>query len=134
MKPTLILANKADLNGAGDTFALFQEYLSLPLPCFSVSALAKTGLEELKAAIYKALGILRVYTKAPGKEADLTSPYVVKERTTVYEFAGLIHKEIQQTLKYARIWGRKVFDGQMVQRDYVLNEGDIIELHSTKAG
>jgi hypothetical protein len=32
-------------------------------------------------------------------------------------------------MKYARIWGTSVHDGQMVQRDYVLHDGDIVEIH-----
>lgn len=28
----------------------------------------------------------------------------------------------------ARVWGSAQFDGQMVQRDYVLQEGDVVEL------
>jgi ribosome-interacting GTPase 1 len=32
-------------------------------------------------------------------------------------------------LKYARVWGKGVYDGQMVQRDYVLQEGDVAEFH-----
>jgi hypothetical protein len=26
------------------------------------------------------------------------------------------------------VWGSTMFDGQMVQRDYVLQDGDIVEL------
>jgi len=31
-------------------------------------------------------------------------------------------------LKAARLWGSSVFDGQLVQRDYVLQDGDVLEL------
>jgi ribosome-interacting GTPase 1 len=31
-------------------------------------------------------------------------------------------------MKSARVWGALVYDGQMVQRDYVLQDGDVIEL------
>ncbi|HHO75518.1 MAG TPA: TGS domain-containing protein [Deltaproteobacteria bacterium] len=39
------------------------------------------------------------------------------------------NEELSQKLNYARIWGKTVHDGQMVQRDYVMNDGDIIEIH-----
>jgi len=32
--------------------------------------------------------------------------------------------------KYARIWGAGTFDGQMVQREHVLADGDVLELHA----
>jgi ribosome-interacting GTPase 1 len=36
------------------------------------------------------------------------------------------HKGTEK-LKYARVRGKGVYDGQMVQRDYVLQEGDVAE-------
>jgi ribosome-interacting GTPase 1 len=44
------------------------------------------------------------------------------------DFAGKVHKDFAQKLKSARVWGTAVFDGQLVQRDYVLQDGDIVEL------
>ena len=38
------------------------------------------------------------------------------------------HKGTEK-LKYARMWGASVYDGQMVQRDYVLQDGDVAEFH-----
>jgi len=32
-------------------------------------------------------------------------------------------------LRFARIWGSGRFDGQSVQRDHVLADRDVIELH-----
>jgi hypothetical protein len=40
-----------------------------------------------------------------------------------------IHKDFAAKLRYAKIWGSGKFDGQMVKRDYRVNEGDVIELH-----
>ena len=38
-------------------------------------------------------------------------------------------KDFASKLKYAKLWGRGKFDGQRVQRDYPLQDGDIIEFH-----
>jgi ribosome-interacting GTPase 1 len=54
---------------------------------------------------------------------------VVKKGGTVEEVAEYVHKDFRSQLKYAQIWGSGKFDGQRVKRDYVLQEGDIIELH-----
>lgn len=44
------------------------------------------------------------------------------------DFAGKVHQDFARKLKSARVWGTAVFDGQLVQRDYVLQDGDIVEL------
>jgi ribosome-interacting GTPase 1 len=41
-----------------------------------------------------------------------------------------VHKDIATSLKFARVWGADTFDGQRVTRDYVVQDGDVIELHS----
>jgi len=53
------------------------------------------------------------------------------EKVTALEamLAIMPHHKGTDKLQYARIWGSGKFDGQRVQRDYVLQDGDIIELH-----
>ena len=62
------------------------------------------------------------------KEAE--DRYRQAKTTPVLDFASQIHKDFLQSLKFARIWGKEKYDGQMLQRDYVLRDGDIIELHT----
>jgi ribosome-interacting GTPase 1 len=76
------------------------------------------------------LDVVRVYTKTPGKKPDLTAPYTLSRGSTVVDVAGMVHKDFAQQLKYARIWGTDKYDGQMVQRDYVVQDEDVIELHT----
>ncbi len=73
--------------------------------------------------------VIRVYTKVPGKEPNRAVPFVLPKRTTLEELAGKIHKDFVNKLKFAKIWGTTVFDGQLVQRDYVLQDGDVVEIH-----
>ena len=73
--------------------------------------------------------LIRVYTKSPGKEPDLNSPFVLFKESTLEELAEQIHKDFVTKLKFAKVWGRSVFEGQMVQRDYILQDGDIVEIH-----
>ena len=40
-----------------------------------------------------------------------------------------VHNDFAQNLKFARIWGEHAYDGQRVTREYVLDDGDVIELH-----
>ena len=45
------------------------------------------------------------------------------------DLASAIHKDLLQQLKFARIWGESAHDGQTVQREHVLTEGDVVEIH-----
>jgi hypothetical protein len=47
--------------------------------------------------------------------------------STLEDLGGKIHNDFVHKLKYARAWGKSVRDGQMVQRDYVLQDGDVVE-------
>jgi uncharacterized protein len=76
------------------------------------------------------LNLVRVYTRAPGKAANFKSPFVVPARTTLQELADRIHHDLGRNFKFARVWGRDTFEGQRVQRDYLLREGDVVEIHT----
>ena len=71
-----------------------------------------------------------MHTKTPGRKAALDAPYVLARGSTVLDVAEHVHKDVAASMKYARIWGEGKYDGQMVQRDYVVEDNDIIELHS----
>ncbi|HNT58090.1 MAG TPA: TGS domain-containing protein, partial [Syntrophales bacterium] len=62
------------------------------------------------------------------KPPDLDEPYMLPQGSTVEALAEKIHKDFIGKLKTARIWGKAVRDGQMVQRDYVFEDGDVVEL------
>lgn len=128
LKPFLVVTNKGDDQESEELLEIVCEMLEEDWSCLSVSANTGRNLEDLRWAIFKALNIIRVYSKPPGEEPDLTAPFVLKEGETVEEFAGKIHRDFYQSLKSARIWGTGVFDGQMVGRDHVLHDGDIVEL------
>jgi ribosome-interacting GTPase 1 len=73
---------------------------------------------------------VRVYTKTPGKPADADKPFTVRRGGTVHDVARLVHKDIASGLKFARVWGPEVFDGQQVGPDHLVCDGDLVELHS----
>jgi ribosome-interacting GTPase 1 len=76
------------------------------------------------------MGVIRVYTKLPTKKvADLDRPFTVKNGDSLLDLAGQVHKDYTEKLKFARIWGSQVHDGTPVKGDYVLVDGDIVEMH-----
>ncbi|MBW1990900.1 MAG: TGS domain-containing protein [Deltaproteobacteria bacterium] len=127
---TLVILNRADLLPDPEELDLYLELLRERLPTLAVSAEQRTGLPELKAALFDLLGKVRVYTRPPGKAADFKSPFVIPRNTTVAELADLIHHDLGRKFKFARVWGKNTFDGQRVQRDYLLQEGDVVEIHT----
>jgi hypothetical protein len=127
--PFLVLANKNDDESTDENLQIFRELTDNDWPMISVSTITGRNLEMLKNTLVDKLQIIRVYSKAPGKEPDLTAPFVLKRGSTVEDFAGKVHKDFVDKLKIAKVWGDVVFDGQMVQRDYILRDGDVVELH-----
>jgi ribosome-interacting GTPase 1 len=126
---TLLVGNKLDAEGAGDRLAIVREWLGPRFPIVAVSARTGEGLESLRAAAYDLLGVLRVYTKVPGKPADRTRPFTLPVGSTVLDLAREIHRDFEHSLKSARVWGTGVFDGQPVKRDHELHDADVVELH-----
>ncbi len=94
-----------------------------------ISAETGTSLEELPATFFRLLDIIRIYAKPPGKPADMTDPFTLPAGSTVMDLATAIHRQLAEKLKFARIWGTGVYDGQNAQRNHILNDKDIIELH-----
>jgi uncharacterized protein len=127
--PVLVLANKCDDESLDELCEIFREMMGEDRPVLAVSALTGRNFTQLKEAVFQRLDLVRIYSKTPGEEPDLEAPFVLKYGATVEELAGRVHKDFQEQLKFAKVWGSTAFDGQMVQRDYVLQDGDIIELH-----
>ncbi len=126
--PFMVLANKCDDASLDENCHILIELLEDDWPILPVSTRTGRGLEVFKKAIYDRLGIMRVYSKPPGKDPDFTTPFVLKQGGTVNDFAGKVHKDFIDALKTARVWGQGVYDGQLVQHDHVLHEGDVVEL------
>ena len=125
----LIIGNKLDLNNASENYIALENKYKEQVPIIAVSAKEGVGLEGLKRNIYELLGIIRVYTKAPGQKPDFTDPIILDRGSTLEDAAAEVHKDFAQKLKYARIWGSGKHDGVMAKRDHVLQDGDVIELH-----
>ena len=131
--PTLLLANKADLLDHADTDLEVLAELEQPhFPALLLSAQSGLGLGDLGAWLWRQLGLVRVYTKAPGKPPENSRPFTLRAgEQTVEDAARLVHRDMARTLKYARVWGRSVAaDGQHVGREHRLADRDILELHA----
>jgi small GTP-binding protein len=94
-----------------------------------VTKISQLDPEELKEKIWKMLGMIRIYTKEPGREPE-SHPLVLKNGATVRDVANRLHKDFVKFFKFARVWGASVkFQGEKVGLDHELKDKDIIEIH-----
>ncbi len=129
LKKMMIAVNKVDGDSDMEDYNIFLELCELELPTMPISVNTGRNTREFIEKIYDLAGIIRVFTKAPGKKPDLKAPFVLPKDSTLETLAAKIHKDFVKKLKYARVWGKAVFDGQMIQKDHVLQDGDVVELH-----
>ncbi|MEA3222928.1 MAG: GTPase [Thermodesulfobacteriota bacterium] len=129
IKKILVVINKMDKPKDEEDFEIFLELTDMKLPCLGISTQTGKNLLAFLEKLYDLSHIIRVYSKTPGKKPDMDEPFVVQKESTLGDLAGKIHKDFTKKLRYARIWGKAVRDGQMVQRDYVMQDGDIVEIH-----
>jgi ribosome-interacting GTPase 1 len=115
-KKMLFVVNKSDLK------QLKSKYLQ-------ISAKDKTGLEELKEKIWSGLGLIRVYTKSPGKP-KVIPPITLSIGSTVRNVAENVHKDFLKDFKFARVFNNTKFSGSPVGLDYKLKDLDVVEIHT----
>lgn len=127
---TVVVANKVDAEGAPDRLSIFREWSGERFPIVAASATSSVQLDTVTSVAYDTLGVIRVYTKVPGKPADRSKPFTVPIGGTVLDLAREIHRDLEQSLKFAKVWGSGVFEGQTVRRDHELRDADVVELHA----
>ena len=74
-------------------------------PILPISAKEGMNLDEMKKEVFQLLNIIRVHTKTPGREPDLTEPVILKKGSAVEGVALSVHKDFAVKLRCARIWG-----------------------------
>lgn len=128
-KRSLIVANKKDLIQAEVNFISLKKDFEPDFDLISISASQGGNINELKKQIFALLQVVRVYSKTPGKKVELKDPFVFKKGSSLTDMAKAVHKDFAHNLKFARIWGKDKYQGQKVNRDYILKDEDVIELH-----
>jgi small GTP-binding protein len=129
-KRVVLAGNKSDLPGALQRWRSLREVYGNQFPMLAVSGTSGDNLSQLALALFGALEVVRVYSKRPGEEPDHFKPYILPLGSSVVDFAQAVHRDFAEKLKFARLWGHGKFAGQRVMRDYLLQDRDIIELHT----
>lgn len=126
---TLLVLTHAGDPDSETRLELFRERSGVDLPTLRLDADRPGSVEALRNTIYDSLSVIRVYTRKPGRPADFEAPYTLPVGGTVEDLASLVHRDIAEALKHARIWGPSAHDGTTVGREHVLADTDVVELH-----
>jgi ribosome-interacting GTPase 1 len=130
-RPAIVVANKADLPEAHDKLQLLEQSVGDRLPIVLVSSHTGTGLEKLGATIFKALDIIRVYTKEPNDREPSSNPFILKRGSTVADLAKQIHSDFTERFAFAKVWAKRLtFSPQKVGPSFALQDKDVVELHT----
>ena len=127
-KKAVCICTKSDI-AEPDALDMLKELCDHPFEFVEISIETGAGVEQFKRKLFELLEIIRVYSKPPGKPADMADPFTLPIGSTVADLAQLVHRQLADRLKSARIWGTGVHDGQNTQRTHVLNDKDVVELH-----
>jgi hypothetical protein len=123
-----VIATKKD-SASPDAIDNLKKRLTRKLEIIAISVKDKVSLDKMLAEIFRLLDIVRVYAKKPGHEPDMTEPFVLPKGSMVSDLAMAVRRDLAEKLKSARCWGSSVHNGQNVQRNHILCDKDIIELH-----
>jgi len=127
-KKAFCICTKSDI-AIPDAIETLKKLCKRPFELAEISVKTAAGLGDLPPMFFKLLNIIRVYAKPPGKLPDMKEPFTLPAGSTVMDLATTIHRQLAEKFKFAKIWGSGVYAGQNVQRNHVLNDKDIIELH-----
>lgn len=128
-KRTIICAHKEYEDESGEKMAALKK-LFPELPVVGTSILDEDSLDRFRRTVFEGLRIMRIYTKAVGHDPDYKDPIIVPIGATIEDAALELHKDFVKKLKFAKVWGKAAqFDGQQVNKSFVLADETIVEFH-----
>jgi ribosome-interacting GTPase 1 len=127
LRPGLVVANKAEAAPPANLDAARALYAPA-LEVLAVSAQTRLGLDAWFDRLWDLLAMIRVYAKEPGQPPDLGRPFTLPAGATVADLARHIHRNLPETMKFARLWGHSRFAGQQVHKNEPLQDNDIVEI------
>lgn len=127
--PAISVVSKIDLLSKEQVKALVASIK----PDVLVSASTGEGIPQLKEALFKKLGFLRVFLKEINKKPDMEEPMIVRKGATLRTICDKIHRDFTRKFKYVRVWGASAkFPGQQFKNlEKKLDDGDIVEIHTS---
>jgi len=129
-RPAVVIANKIDVPEAGEKLQELKNIIGTEIRILPISCKTQTGLESLGKEIFESLDIIRVYSKEPSRKEHSPKPFVLKRGVTVLDVAKQIHSDFYKQFAYAKVWAKRLtFSPQKVGLSFLLEDGDIVEIH-----
>ena len=129
--PALVLVNKIDLVD-DEKLEEVQDYAKDTIGEDVLYVSAQEGdLNALKERIFDELGLIRVYLKPKGEEADMEEPLILRSGANIKDLCREIHRDLLENFRYAQVWGSSAkHPGQKVAKDHNLSDEDIVRVIS----
>ena len=106
-----------------------KKLLDKELQDIKLPKLVYNNQEDFPDQLWQRLGLIKVYTKQPGKERDYP-PMAFPKGVSVKDLAQRVHKDFVKQFKFARVYGTSAkFQGQRVGLTHKLQDEDVVELH-----
>ena len=130
-KPKLqVLGNKVDLAAGRPNFDAWKELYCGQFEPVPFSVEDPKELADLRIRLFAMLDLVRVYTKRPGHSVSRDdTPFVLKRGASVLDAAAAIHKDLVQRFQFAKVWNSDLLEGQRVEKSYLVQDRDIVEIH-----
>ena len=126
-KPAILAVTRADEATDEDIDRLRAAFFDLPM--VRVSVLDSASLEQLRDAIWRLTGLIRVYLRSNGSTDE--EPLALPIDATVADVAEWVHSDLGASFTGARVWGPSArFEGQKVGREHVVQDTDTVEILS----
>lgn len=126
----IIVVTKSDLLSSEEIRKLEEKIKSKKLNAIITSNITLYNIEKLKEQIFKAMNVIRIYMKEPGKPHS-NIPAVLPTGSTLKDAAESIHNGFYLKVRETRITGpSSKFPNQKVGLSHVLKDRDIIEFHT----
>jgi len=94
-----------------------------------ISVKTGEGIPELKKRIFENLGLIRIYTKEPGRKIT-PEPMIIEKNSTIKDMAKSIRNDFVERFKSAKVWGLSArYPGQNCSLDHILQDKDIVEMY-----
>ncbi|MCM8759457.1 MAG: 50S ribosome-binding GTPase [Candidatus Omnitrophica bacterium] len=129
-KKIMWVGNKIDVAGWEEIKEVVCELYPIEKELIPISVKENINLEEIGNWIFKKLEIIRVYTKIPGKPAEMKDPYTIAANSTLEDLARAIHKDLVKSFRYARLWKQGQGNPLIAGRDHILEDRDLVEIHA----
>lgn len=130
-RPTLLLANKLDVEGTAEGLRRLERSIDGRLSVIPVSCKTGYGLKRLGSELFKSLEIIRVYTKEPSRREASPTPFILKRNSAIVDLAKQIHSDFYKNFSYARVWSQRLtFSPRKVGLSFTLGDKDVVEMHA----